>query len=89
MVLFESKMCRRKAERERYVKTFQGAHHPIEPCNRIRSERIGPAQPCSKIANPMVPHPARSAVEPMILKVKPLANAQFGCVIGELQVVSL
>src|SRR4051812_25362613 len=74
---------RRKAERQRDVEILERAHLAVEPGVGVRTQAIGPTQACAQLLHTQLLEPAHTFVEPWILEVKPLADAQCRCEVAE------
>src|ERR1700736_6167061 len=68
----------REAECNRYIERFERAHLTVEPCFGVGAQAVGPAQAGANIFHTEVAHPADGIVEPRVLKMKPLTNAERG-----------
>src|ERR1043165_493895 len=69
---------RSEAESESNLKIFQRAHLPIKPGERPRPQTVRPAKARPYIADAEIAQPARCRLEAVILKMKPLADAELG-----------
>src|SRR5581483_3598814 len=72
-----SAVLRRKTECDGHVEFFERLHLPVEPRLRVRPEAVGPAQTGSEITDSQAAQPVYCRIEPMILEVKPLADAEL------------
>ena len=66
-----------KAESDRHVEIFERPHLAIEPHPGVGTKTIGPTEPGAQIANPEPLQPSYCIVEPVVVEMKPLADAQF------------
>lgn len=74
VVRFQPKVRRSKTKSQRNLKRCKGRQHTVEPCNRIRPERISPAEPGANMTNVVLLHPSHCVVKPRIFEVEPLAE---------------
>ena len=77
-------MLGREAEGDGDVEVAQRLHLPVEPAERVGAEAVGPGKAGAEIGHAEPLHPGHRVVEPVVLEVEPLAEAQFGRVAREL-----
>src|SRR5690606_31601911 len=74
---------RRDAEGEGDIEALERLHLAVEPGVRVRAKAVGPAQAGSQVPDPELLHPANGIIEPVILEMEPLTDAQLRCELGE------
>src|SRR6185437_11957027 len=75
VVLFKPKMRRSKAEGKRHLESSKRFHLAIEPFRCIGSEGIRPTKTCANMSHAMFFHPRGCLLQPVIFKMKPLAES--------------
>src|SRR5579883_2577505 len=75
---------RSEAEGECYVEGLERPHLPVEPRFGVRAQPVRPAQPRTQIAHPEIAQPANAVIQPVIFKMKPLADSQLRRVFVEM-----
>ena len=53
------------------------AHLSVEPFERVGPEAVGPAQAGTQMADAELAQPAHRVVEPVVLEMEPLADAEM------------
>src|SRR5438477_10278464 len=74
----DAAMLWRKAECQCRVEFLERLHLSIKPRLGVRAIAVGPAQSGAQILHAQFAHPLRSLIEAVILKMKPLADAELG-----------
>src|SRR5690242_3968950 len=74
---------RGKAERQRDIEFFERGHLAVEPGQSAWAQAISPAQARPQLLDTEFPHPFDGLFEPVVLKMEPLADAQFRAVFAE------
>src|SRR5690606_7876097 len=69
-------MLRGEAECERHVEISKRGHLPVEPLERIWAKAVGPRQAGPHMLDPEPLHPSHRIVQPVVLEMKPLAQAE-------------
>jgi hypothetical protein len=72
-----------ETKRQSDLEFLEGAHLSVEPIYRLRTQAISPAQPRTQVLNAQTVQPEDRVVEPVILEVKPLANAEVRRILRE------
>ena len=72
-----------KAERQGDVEFLERAHLPVEPRFGVGSQTVCPTEAGSEVPYSELPEPANRIVEPGILEMEPLADAQSRGVLAE------
>src|SRR5947208_12386393 len=67
-----------KAKRKRHVERLQRCHLLIKPAQSIVSKAIGPAQARAQISYAELFQRSNGMLQPMVLEMKPLTNAELG-----------
>src|SRR5687768_7758855 len=80
----DSLCLRCEAEREGDLEGLERAHLAVEPGLGVRAEAVGPAHAGAEMANAKLLQPRHGLIEPVILEVQPLADAERRRVVAEL-----
>src|SRR5207249_336154 len=83
MVRLDALRFRSETKSQGNVKLLQCAHLAVEPFERPRPQAVGPAQAGPDVSYPQLPQPSYCIMEPMIIEMEPLANADRGSVARE------
>src|SRR4051794_21021647 len=67
-----------EAEGDSDMELLQRLHLPIKPLFPTGAETVSPAQTCAQVFHSQFPQPGDSVIQPVILKVEPLADAKVG-----------
>jgi hypothetical protein len=73
-----------KAERQGDIEFFERAHLAVEPCFGVGSQAVGPAEAGSQVPHAELPKPANRIVQPWVLEMEPLADAESRGVLAEM-----
>src|SRR5215204_3517138 len=68
----------REAEGDRDIEIGDRLHLPVEPVECVGAKTVGPGQARAQMLDAEPLHPGDGVVEPVVLEVKPLADAHLG-----------
>src|SRR4029078_3991848 len=75
-----------KAVGDSCIEGLQSLYLPVEPINCIGTVRIRPTDPCPNVLHPEILQMTNGIVQSVILKMEPLADADFRRVLMEMLV---
>src|SRR5437588_7460551 len=74
MMASDAAMLRREAEGDRDLELGQRVHLAVKPAESVGAKAVGPGETGPKMSHAQSPHPSHRFVQPVILKMEPLAQ---------------